>query len=358
VEGIPVNQVLIGSCTSSSFKDLMTTATLLRGRKIHPDVSFGVAAGTRQVLRMITANGSLTDIVDSGARILESACGFCVGYGQSPHSSAVSVRTNNRNFEGRSGTKDAKVYLASPESAVAAALTGKITDPRNLGVAYPVIEQPKQYFIDDSMFIHPTCSGEVFRGPNIGTPPKNTPMPPNLKAIVTIKVGDKVTTDHIIPAGSVSRYRSNIQKSSEFIFKNLDADFAQTCENLKSRGIASVIVAGLSYGQGSSREHAAICPMHLGVRAVIAKSIERIHMANLINFGIAPLLFSHADDYDCIENGDELEILDLPNVLRKSELVVSNTTRQKHILVNHTLTRRQAEIVLRGGLLNYTSEGR
>jgi len=358
VEGIPVNQVLIGSCTNSSIKDLMTTAALLKGRKIHPDVSFGVAAGTRQVLRMITANGSLTDIVDSGARILESACGFCVGYGQSPHSNAVSVRTNNRNFEGRSGTKDAKVYLVSPESAVAAALTGKVTDPRNLGIAYPVIEQPKQYFIDDSMFIQPTYAGEIFRGPNIGTPPKNTPMPIDLKAVVTIKVGDKITTDHIIPAGSVSRYRSNIQKSSEFIFKNIDADFAQTCEKVKSRGLAAVIVAGTSYGQGSSREHAAVCPMHLGVRAVIAKSIERIHMANLINFGIAPLIFNHADDYDCIENGDELEIKDLPGALRKSEFVVSNLTRQKHILVNHTLTTRQVEIILRGGMLNYTSEGR
>lgn len=353
---IPVDQVLIGSCTNSSFKDLMKVATLLKGRKVQPDISFGVAPGTRQVLRMITANAALTDIVDAGARILETACGFCVGYGQSPHSGAVSVRTSNRNFEGRSGTKDAGVYLVSPESAVAAALTGKITDPRNLGIDYPSIQDPQQFFIDDSMFIHPSGSGEVFRGPNIGDPPRNTAMPRRLRAVVTIKLGDKISTDHIIPAGSVSRYRSNIQKSSEFVFKNMDADFARTCESVKSRGLSAVIVAGLSYGQGSSREHAAVCPMYLGVRAVIAKSIERIHMANLINFGIVPLIFKHTDDYDRIENGDELEIADPHNELRGSELVVVNKTKQKKFAVCHTLTPRQVEIVLDGGLLNYTGK--
>ncbi|MEW6671350.1 MAG: aconitate hydratase [Thermodesulfobacteriota bacterium] len=353
---IPVDQVLIGSCTNSSFKDLMKVAALLKGRKIHTGVSFGVAPGTRQVLRMIAANGALTDIVDAGARILESACGFCVGYGQSPHSGAVSVRTSNRNFEGRSGTKDARVYLVSPESAVAAALTGKITDPRNLGIDYPVIEEPQQYYIEDSMFIPPSGSGEVFRGPNIGDPPRNTAMPHSLKAVVTIKLGDKISTDHIIPAGSVSRFRSNIQKSSAFVFKNLDADFARTCESVKSRGISAVIVAGLSYGQGSSREHAAVCPMYLGVRAVIAKSIERIHMANLINFGIVPLIFEHADDYERIETGDEMEIADPHNDLRKSELILVNRTKQNKFKVRHTLTPRQVEIVLHGGLLNYTGK--
>lgn len=353
---IPVDQVLIGSCTNSSFKDLMKVAALLKGRKVQPDISFGVAPGTRQVLRMITANAALTDIVDAGARILETACGFCVGYGQSPHSGAVSVRTSNRNFEGRSGTKDAGVYLVSPESAVAAALTGKITDPRNLGIEYPTIQDPQQFYIDDSMFIHPSGSGEVFRGPNIGDPPRNTAMPRNLRAVVTIKLGDKISTDHIIPAGSVSRYRSNIQKSSAFVFKNMDADFARTCEGVKSRGLSSVIVAGLSYGQGSSREHAAVCPMYLGVRAVIAKSIERIHMANLINFGIVPLIFKHTDDYDRIENGDALEIADPHNELRGSELVVVNQTSQQKIAVCHTLTPRQVEIVLDGGLLNYTGK--
>lgn len=356
VEGLPVDQVLIGSCTNSSFKDLMKTAALLKGRKICPGVSFGVAAGTRQVLRMISANGALTDIVDAGARILESACGFCVGYGQSPHSKAVSLRTNNRNFEGRSGTKDARVFLVSPESAVAAALTGKITDPRDLGIDYPSVEQPEQFFVDESLFVQPTGSGDVFRGPNIGKPPRNTPMPQELKAVVAIKLGDKITTDHIIPAGSVSRYRSNIQKSSEYVFKNIDPDFAQTCKKLKARNSAAIIVAGSSYGQGSSREHAAACPMDLGVRALIAKSIERIHMANLINFGIMPLVFKDAGDYDTIQYGDELVMADIHNVLPFPEFVVINTTRQNSFVVRHTLTPRQVKIVLAGGLLNFAGK--
>jgi aconitate hydratase len=356
VAGIKVDQVLIGSCTNSSYKDLMTTAALLKGKKVNPNVSFGVVAGSRQVLRMITANGALTDIVDSGARILESACGFCVGYGQSPHSGAVSVRTNNRNFEGRSGTKDAKVYLLSPEAAVAAALTGVITDPRDMGCALPVIEQPKQFFIDDSMLIQPSYSGDVFRGPNIGNPPSNTPMPADLRAVVTIKLGDQISTDHIIPAGSVSRYRSNIPKSSDFIFKNVDPNFAGACHDVKQRGLSSVIVAGLSYGQGSSREHAAVCPMYLGVRAVIAKSIERIHMANLINFGIMPLTFKKAEDYAKIQHGDELEIADTSGHFRKHEFVVRNKTRQSEFPVIHDLTPRQIDIVLHGGLLNYVGK--
>ena len=356
VAGIKVDQVLIGSCTNSSYKDLMTTATLLKGKKVNPDVSFGVVAGSRQALRMITANGALTDIIDSGARILESACGFCVGYGQSPHSGAVSVRTNNRNFEGRSGTKDAQVYLVSPEAAVAAALTGMITDPRGLGCAHPAIEPPKQFFVDDSMFIQPSYSGEVFRGPNIGNPPSNTPMPRDLKAVVTIKLGDKISTDHIIPAGSVSRYRSNIPKSSDFIFKNVDPNFASSCHEVKKRGLSSVIVAGLSYGQGSSREHAAVCPMYLGVRAVIAKSIERIHMANLINFGIMPLTFKNGEDYERIQLGAELEIADTSRDFRKSEFVVRNKTQQSEFTVIHNLTSRQVDIVLDGGLLNYVGK--
>jgi aconitate hydratase len=356
VAGIKVDQVLIGSCTNSSYKDLMTVAALLKGKKVNPDVSFTVVAGSRQVLRMITANGALTDIVDSGARVLESACGFCVGYGQSPHSGAVSVRTNNRNFEGRSGTKDAKVYLVSPEAAIAAALTGMITDPRELGCAHPAVEQPKQFFIDDSMFIQPSYSGEVFRGPNIGTPPSNSPMLKHLQAVVTIKLGDKISTDHIIPAGSVSRYRSNIPKSSDFIFKNVDPDFAARCQDVKKQGLASVIIGGFSYGQGSSREHAAVCPMYLGVRAVIAKSIERIHMANLINFGIMPLTFKNGEDYEGIQPGDELEIADTLGDFRKSEFIVINKTQQSEFTVVHNLTSRQVDIVLHGGLLNYAGK--
>ena len=356
VEGTPVDQVLIGSCTNSSFRDLMTAAAILKGKKANPAVSFGVAPGTRQVLRMISANGALTDIVDSGARILEPACGFCVGNGQSPHSGAVSVRTNNRNFEGRCGTKDAQVYLVSPESAVAAALTGKLTDPRDLGMDYPCIQQPEAFFPDDSMFVHPTYTGEVFRGPNMGDPPSNRAMPQSLKAVVAIKLGDKITTDHIIPAGSVSRYRSNIKKSSEFVFKNIDPDFPRTCETVKAKGLSAIIVAGVSYGQGSSREHAAICPMYLGVRAVIAKSIERIHMANLINFGIMPLIFKNIEDYDTIQYGDELEIADVHNRIRQSEFVVISPKKQNSFPVQHHLTPRQVEIVLHGGLLNYTGK--
>jgi aconitate hydratase len=356
VAGIPVDQVLIGSCTNSSFKDLMTTAALLKGKRAHPKVSFGVVVGTRQVLRMITENGALNDILDSGARLLESACGFCVGYGQSPRSGAVSVRTNNRNFEGRSGTKDAKVYLVSPEAAVAAAVTGKLTDPRDLSMEYPAISRPNQFRVDDKLFIPPSYSGEVFRGPNIGMPPSNTPMPDKLAAIVTIKLGDKITTDHIIPAGSVSRYRSNVQKSSDFVFKNIAPDFAENCRAVKERGAWSIIVAGLSYGQGSSREHAAVCPMYLGVRAVIAKSIERIHMANLINFGIMPLIFRNNDDYGQMECGDELEIPDTDSSLRKGEFIVINKSRRREFQVYHNLTPRQVDIVLSGGLLNYAGK--
>jgi aconitate hydratase len=353
IAGVPVDQVLIGSCTNASYKDLMTTAAMLKARRIHPGVSFGVSAGSRQVLRMIASNGALTDIVDCGARILESACGFCAGYGQSPHAGAVSLRTNNRNFKGRSGTKDAKVYLVSPETAVAAALTGKITDPRELGINYPKVKQPQQYYIDDSMFVKPSYAGEVFHGPNIKPPPRNTQVPNCLKAIVTIKLGDKITTDHIIPAGSVSRYRSNIPKSSEFVFTNIKADFLPKCKQARARGLAAVIVAGTSYGQGSSREHAALCPMHLGVRAVIAKSIERIHMANLTNFGIVPLMFKNNEDFEKIQSNDELEIPNFKNVLQQFEFEVLNKTQQDRISVFHSLTPRQTEILLSGGLINY-----
>jgi aconitate hydratase len=239
---------------------------------------------------------------------------------------------------------------------VAAALTGTITDPRGLGCAHPAIEPPKQFFVDDSMFIQPSYAGDVFRGPNIGNPPSNTPMPRDLKAVVTIKLGDKISTDHIIPAGSVSRYRSNIPKSSDFIFKNVDPNFASTCHEVKKRGLSSVIVAGLSYGQGSSREHAAVCPMYLGVRAVIAKSIERIHMANLINFGIMPLTFKNGEDYERIQLGAELEIADTSRDFRKSEFVVLNKTQQSEFTVIHNLTSRQIDIVLDGGLLNYVGK--
>ncbi len=350
---IKVQQVLIGSCTNSSFQDLMTVAGMLKGKRVHPDVSFGVVAGSRQVLRMIAANGALNTIIDSGARILESSCGFCAGYGQSPPSGAVSIRTNNRNFEGRSGTKDAKVYLVSPQVAVATALNGKLTDPRDLSTEVPKTLFPKQFHIDDGMVIQPaTGNVEIFRGPNIGEPPKNTPMPDILQAGVVIKVGDKITTDHIIPTGPVSKFRSNIPKSSKFIFRDVDPCFVQRCEENKSLETDSIIVAGLSYGQGSSREHAALCPMHLGVRAVIAKSIERIHMANLVNFGIIPLTFQDEADYERLRVEDKLLIVDTGQALQRQVIQVKNITQDYEFDVSHTLTPRQIKIVLCGGLLN------
>ncbi|HSA79007.1 MAG TPA: aconitate hydratase, partial [Nitrospirota bacterium] len=258
--GTKVDQVMVGSCTNSSYRDLMMVASMLRGRRVYPDVSFGVAPGSRQVLEMIARNGSLADIISAGARVLESTCGFCIGAGQAPKTDAVSIRTSNRNFEGRSGTKNAKVYLASPESAVAAALTGGIIDPRDLGIPYPQIEIPSEFWIDDSMVLLPSkdpLSIKVYRGPNIGDPPITDPLPEAIKGVVAIKVGDKITTDHIMPAGSRLKYRSNIPKYAEFVFEGVDADFSRKAINNKESGVHNIVIAGASYGQGSSREHAA-----------------------------------------------------------------------------------------------------
>jgi aconitate hydratase len=344
-----VDQVLIGSCTNSSLKDLMTVAAMLKGKRVHPDVSFGVVAGTRQVLRMITDNGALKDIIDSGARILESACGFCVGFGQSPQTGAVSVRTNNRNFEGRTGTKDAKVYLVSPEVAVATALTGALADPRELGLEYPSIHMPEKFHVDDTMVIVPPAiySGKIFRGPNIGEPVSKTPLPINLRVFVSTKVGDNITTDHILPSGPVGKYRSNVAKSSEFLFRDIDPQFIQRCQDNKDKNAGSAIIAGFSYGQGSSREHAALCPMSLGVRMVIAKSIERIHLANLVNFGIVPLVFVDLSDYDKLENSDELFIDGIGRALKQATLRVKNVTRNREFSVCHNLTPRQIRNLLK-----------
>ncbi|MDA8126016.1 MAG: aconitate hydratase [Deltaproteobacteria bacterium] len=350
---LKVDQVLIGSCTNSSFRDLMIAASMLKGRQVHPDVSFGVAAGSRQVLRMIAENGALSDIIDSGARILETACGFCAGYGQAPQSGGVSVRTSNRNFEGRSGTKDAQVYLVSPEVAVATALTGELTDPNELGMEPPVVPVPEKFFIDDRLVLPPSAGDiKVYRGPNISDPPHQTPLPDHLRAGVAIKLGDKITTDHIIPAGPVSRYRSNIPKSSDFIFHRVDPLFAERCKDFGKKGLASVIVAGWSYGQGSSREHAALCPAYLGVRAVIARSIERIHMANLVNFGILPLIFTDSQDYEKMQLGDGLEIQNINQALNRTVIQVKNLSRDYLFEVSHCLTPRQVEMIRRGGLLN------
>ena len=356
--GTKVDQVMVGSCTNSSYRDLMIVASMLRGRRVYPDVSFGVAPGSRQVLEMIARNGSLADIISAGARVLESTCGFCIGAGQAPRSDAVSIRTSNRNFEGRSGTKNAKIYLASPESAVAAALTGGIIDPRDLGIPYPQVEIPSEFWIDDSMVLPPSkdpLSIKVYRGPNIGDPPVADPIPETIKGVVAIKVGDKITTDHIMPAGSRLKYRSNIPKYAEFVFEGVDAGFSRKAFGNKKAGIHNIVVAGASYGQGSSREHAAICPMYLGIKAVIAKSFERIHAANLINFGILPLTFANEADYDVIGANDEIEIGGVKAALEQgADLSLTDATNGKTATLKYSLSRRQREILLAGGMLNYT----
>jgi aconitate hydratase len=307
---------------------------------------------------MIAKNGALADIISAGARVLEATCGFCIGSGQAPKTDAVSIRTSNRNFEGRSGTRSAKVYLASPESAVAAALTGGITDPRDLGITYPGIEMPDQFWIDDSMILPPAkdpLSITVFRGPNIGDPPSAEPLPETIKGVVAIKVGDKITTDHIMPAGSRLKYRSNIPKYAEFVFEGIDPTFSKRALENKRAGIHNILIAGASYGQGSSREHAAICPMFLGVRAVIAKSFERIHAANLINFGILPLAFANEADYDAISANDKIEIGDIQSALAKgADLTLKDTSTGKSVTLKYSLSTRQRDILLAGGMLNYT----
>jgi aconitate hydratase len=356
MKGIAVNQVCLGSCTNSSYKDLVTVAKILKGRTVHPDVSFILAPGSRQVLDNLARDGYLAELIASGARLMENACGFCIGNSQSPKSGAVSLRTSNRNFVGRSGTMDADVYLVSPETAAAAVITGRFTDPRDLDMEYPQVQMPKNLVIDDSMIIwpnHADSSIEICRGPNIGAPPSNTPLPDFLSGQVTIKVGDKITTDHIIPAGARMKYRSNIPRYSEFVFENVDSSFANRALARKEKGIHNIIVAGLSYGQGSSREHAAICPMYLGVRAVIAKSLERIHAANLINFGILPLSFLQDRDYDNIDQGDELEIPEIRATVKEDrQLTVQNKTKGISFSVQYALSPRQKQMILAGGALN------
>jgi aconitate hydratase len=356
--GTKVDQVMVGSCTNSSYRDLMLVASMLKGRRVFPDVSFGVAPGSRQALEMIAQNGALADIVSAGARILEATCGFCIGSGQAPKTDAVSVRTSNRNFEGRSGTKSAKVYLASPESAVAAALTGGIMDPRELGIPYPELAMPERFWIDDSMVLPPAkdpLSVTVYRGPNIGDPPAAEPLPDIIQGVVTIKVGDKITTDHIMPAGSRLKYRSNIPKYAEFVFEGVDASFPKRALENKKAGKHNIVIAGASYGQGSSREHAAICPMYLGVKAVIAKSFERIHAANLINFGILPLTFANEADYDALGADDTIELAKIKASLEKgTDLTLKDMTNGRTVPLKFSLSMRQRDILLAGGMLNYT----
>jgi aconitate hydratase len=357
LEGMEVNQVCIGSCTNSSYRDLMTVTKILKGKKVHPSVSFVISPGSKQVLENLAREGALADLLSNGARITEPMCGFCIGNSQSPQTNAVSIRTSNRNFLGRSGTKSAKLYLTSPETAAAAVITGKMTDPRDLGMDYPQVEMPEKFYIDDSMIVPPSDTPEqvqIYRGPNIGEPPSNPTMPAKIFGIVTIKVGDKITTDHIIPAGSRMKYRSNVPKYSEFVFEIVDDTFYKRAVKYRDKGKHNIIVGGLSYGQGSSREHAALCPMFLGVKAVIAKSFERIHSANLINFGIIPLTFKSESDYDEIESGDKIEIPNIRQLISKNEpLIVKNLTKKKDFDVNYELSERQRNILLAGGMLSY-----
>ncbi|MGZ3607854.1 MAG: aconitate hydratase [Syntrophales bacterium] len=358
VEGIQVNQVCIGSCTNSSYKDLATVARILKGHVVHPEVSLIIAPGSRQVLENLAVEGYLTDLIMAGARLMESACGFCIGNSQSPQTRGVSLRTSNRNYLGRSGTTDADVYIVSPETAAASAITGRLTDPRDLGMAYPDVNMPDRFHIDDSMIIKPepvkkASAIEIFRGPNIGVPPTNDPFPDAVKGEVTIKVGDKITTDHIVPAGTKMKYRSNIPKYSECFFEPLDDRCSERATKIRDRGKHNVIVAGLSYGQGSSREHAAICTMFLGVKAVIAKSFERIHAANLINFGILPVVFKDETDYERINQGDSLEIPDARKTIEgNGRMIVRDISNGVSFEVNYNLSERQKKILLAGGAIN------
>ena len=351
---ILVNQVAIGSCTNSSYKDLMCVARVLKGKSVHPNISLVIAPGSRQVFEMLARNGALADLIASGARILESACGPCIGMGQAPCSGAVSVRTFNRNFTGRSGTKDAGVYLVSPLVAAATALTGVLTDPRTLG-AEIIIETPDKFLIDDSMIIAPSNFPEkinVIRGPNIKILPVNKPLSADLKGDVLLKVADNITTDHIMPAGAkVLPLRSNIPAISEYVFEQIDPEFAARAKE-KNGGF---ILGGHNYGQGSSREHAALAPMYLGIKAVITKSFARIHKANLINFGILPLTFALESDYDTIEQGDSLAFENIIGDLKAgTSITMLNLSKKTSIIVHHDLSTRQKDIVLAGGLLNYT----
>ena len=349
---------MLGSCTNSSYKEIATAAQIMKGRKVHPDVSFGVAPGSRQVLQMAAREGYIADLIDSGARLQEAACGFCIGNSQSPKTTGVSLRTSNRNFEGRSGTADARVYLVSPEVAAVAAIIGELTDPRKAGIDYPKVEMPTKFLIDDSMFVFPKNADkkiEILRGPNIGTPPVNDKMPETIRGHLGIKVGDKITTDHIMPAGARLKYRSNVPKYSEFVFEPIDPTFPKRALADKKNGLSTIVVAGESYGQGSSREHAALCPMYLGVKAIIAKSVERIHAANLVNFGIISLSFKNMGDYDKIDQGDEIEIPEIKKRLQNNEpIILVDKTKNLKIELGYNLSKRQKDILYEGGLLSYT----
>ena len=356
VSGIKIDQVCIGSCTNSSLSDMLKCANMLKGRKISDSVSMSVSCGSKQVLSMLSDCGALSDILASGARLLECGCGPCIGMGFSPNSGGISLRSFNRNFEGRSGTRDAKVYLVSPETACASALTGVITDPRTLGINSINVSVPKSFKTDDSAILEPALPEEakniaVIKGPNIKSVPVGERLPDTFSLPVALKVGDNITTDHIMPAGSkILPFRSNIPKMSDFCFSVCDPAFPERARELGK----SIIIGGVNYGQGSSREHAALVPLYLGVRAVIAKSFARIHRANLINAGILPLVFEDASDYDLINEGDNPVITDIKNGLESGRMIMELNGKEITLLCE--MSERQRSILYAGGLLNLTRE--
>jgi len=349
---VKVDQVVIGSCTNASYTDLMRVAAILKGKKVHRETDLVISPGSRQVLEMLSRNGALADMIAAGARILETTCGPCIGMGQAPPSNSVSVRTFNRNFKGRCGTASADVYLTSSETAAATAIAGVLTDPRELG-DFIEIDLPETFLIDDSMIIPPSKAPEkveIIRGPNIKPIPTREEMPDSLYGTVLLKVGDNITTDDIMPAGAkILPLRSNIPALAEYVFTNIDPDFSKKAK--ENNG--GFVVGGFNYGQGSSREHAAMAPMYLGIKAIIAKSFARIHKANLINFGIIPLTFVSEQDYQKIDSGDKIEIESVRQQLYSKEIVVNNLTKGESFKVAHDLTPRLIEILIKGGLLNF-----
>lgn len=356
LEGMKIDQVCIGSCTNSSLLDMLKVAHILKGKTVHPDVQLSIAPGSKQVLNMLAENGALATMIDAGARILESACGPCIGMGQSPNSKGISLRTFNRNFEGRSGTKDGQIYLVSPELAAASAVAGVFTDPRTLG-DMPEFVLPEKFTINDNMIVPPVAeedmdSVEVLRGPNIKPFPTSQPLAETIDAGVSLKVGDNITTDHIMPAGAkILPLRSNIPEISKFCFAVCDEDFHDRALEMGK----SIIVGGSNYGQGSSREHAALAPLYLGVKAVITKSFARIHMANLINAGIVPMTFENEADYDKIDQGDELRIENIGSQIASSDTIkVTDVTKGFDFNCKVNFSQRQKDMLYAGGLLNYT----
>ena len=354
---ITIDQVCIGSCTNSSLMDMMKVAHILKGKKVHPNVSLSIAPGSKQVLTMLAENGALADMIAAGARILESACGPCIGMGQSPNSKGVSLRTFNRNFEGRSGTADAGIYLVSPEVAAASAVTGVLTNPAKALGEMPSFPSPEKFLINDNMVELPATKEDapevnVIYGPNIKSVPLGTALTESVATKVMLKVGDNITTDHIMPAGAkILPYRSNVPHLSQFCFRQCDEDFAENCKTMGG----GIIVGGANYGQGSSREHAALVPLYLGIKAVVAKSFARLHKANLINSGIIPLTFRNAEDYDKIDKFDVVTLKDVKSaILNDTDVVLVNETKGEEYVLEGGFSERQKNMLTFGGLLNYT----